>query len=211
MLGFGPCYHMVELLAEPSHVRLWQRAYAGEAVDFEEVFDGFRATTDFPAYPLYKPLLARYPSARFILTTRDPARWYDSASSTIFQAGPTIGEFLKIGLQMPFSEPLRRTVDVFKLTDTLFKREFDGRLKDRAHVMARFEAHNAAVRAAIPAEQLLEFEVKDGWGPLCAFLDKPVPDVPFPRTNSHDAWWSKRKKGPASLLGKAPQRADPLE
>jgi len=25
--------------------------------------------------------------------------------------------------------------------------------------------------------------VEDGWGPLCAFLGKPIPDVPYPNVN----------------------------
>ena len=37
--------------------------------------------------------------------------------------------------------------------------------------------------AAIPAERLLVFDVAEGWGPLCEFLDVPVPDAPFPRVN----------------------------
>jgi hypothetical protein len=36
----------------------------------------------------------------------------------------------------------------------------------------------------VPAEQLLVYDVAEGWEPLCAFLDLPVPDQPFPRTNS---------------------------
>jgi hypothetical protein len=28
--------------------------------------------------------------------------------------------------------------------------------------------------------------VAEGWGPLCAFLDGPVPPGDFPRSNSHD-------------------------
>lgn len=27
------------------------------------------------------------------------------------------------------------------------------------------------------------FDVREGWEPLCKFLDLPVPDVPFPRIN----------------------------
>lgn len=42
------------------------------------------------------------------------------------------------------------------------------------------------------------FEVKEGWGPLCQFLDLPVPSEPFPRVNDtptmikmiHRAWWT---------------------
>ena len=44
-----------------------------------------------------------------------------------------------------------------------------------------------AVRAAIPPDRLLEFEAKDGWEPLCAFLGVPVPDEPYPRANERAA------------------------
>lgn len=44
-------------------------------------------------------------------------------------------------------------------------------------------AHNAMVKAGIPAERLLVYSVKEGWEPLCTFLGKEVPDVEFPRIN----------------------------
>ena len=39
------------------------------------------------------------------------------------------------------------------------------------------------VKADIPADRLLVFEVKDGWEPLCQFLGLPVPQEPFPNVN----------------------------
>lgn len=50
-------------------------------------------------------------------------------------------------------------------------------------------AHNEAVKTTIPADQLLVFEVKEGWGPLCEFLKVPAPDDPFPRTNDRAEFW----------------------
>lgn len=35
----------------------------------------------------------------------------------------------------------------------------------------------------MPEERLLEFNVRQGWGPLREFLGVPVPDAPFPRIN----------------------------
>ena len=61
---------------------------------------------------------------------------------------------------------------------------FGGRITDRDHAVAIYEAHNAAVRAAIPPGRLLVYEVAEGWAPLCAYLGVPVPDQPFPLTNS---------------------------
>jgi hypothetical protein len=54
-----------------------------------------------------------------------------------------------------------------------------------------FAAHNDAVKAAIPARQLLIYQVKDGWSPLCAFLDVAVPTDPFPRTNDRVEFWDR--------------------
>ena len=56
---------------------------------------------------------------------------------------------------------------------------------------AAFEAHNKAVIDVIPADRLLVYEVKQGWKPLCEFLDVPVPDEDFPRTNHREEFWDR--------------------
>ncbi|WP_284735609.1 sulfotransferase [Dongia deserti] len=70
----------------------------------------------------------------------------------------------------------------------LAKTGFPGGL-DVAGLMRAFAAHNEAVKSAIPAQRLLVYQVKDGWGPLCAFLGAPVPAAPFPRTNDRAEFW----------------------
>ena len=44
--------------------------------------------------------------------------------------------------------------------------------------------HDEEVKRTVPDERLLVYDVKEGWAPLCAFLGVPVPDTPFPRTNT---------------------------
>jgi hypothetical protein len=39
------------------------------------------------------------------------------------------------------------------------------------------------VKAKVPHDKLLVFDVHEGWKPLCDFLGKEVPDVPFPHLN----------------------------
>ena len=46
-----------------------------------------------------------------------------------------------------------------------------------------FKEHNDLVRSLVPLERLLEYEAKQGWGPLCEFLGKEVPEKEYPRTN----------------------------
>ena len=47
-----------------------------------------------------------------------------------------------------------------------------------------YEEHNELVEKTIPKENLLIWNLKDGWEPLCTFLDVPMPDVPIPRENT---------------------------
>ena len=36
-LGFDPCYHMMEVIKNPSHVPFWEAVHRGEAVDRAEI------------------------------------------------------------------------------------------------------------------------------------------------------------------------------
>ena len=83
-LGFGPCFHMYELF--PRQADLAPRfvaAFRGQPVDWNHVFEGFNSTCDWPSCAFYKELLAAYPTAKVILTTRDPDRWHNSVVNTI--------------------------------------------------------------------------------------------------------------------------------
>lgn len=51
----------------------------------------------------------------------------------------------------------------------------------------KYREHYALVRKMAPPDRLLEFNMSQGWEPLCEFLGKPVPDVPFPHLNEQ-AW-----------------------
>ena len=60
---------------------------------------------------------------------------------------------------------------------------FDNRMHDHDHLISRFNQHIEEVTATIAPERLLVFEAKQGWGPLCEFLEVPVPDGEFPHVN----------------------------
>ncbi len=46
-----------------------------------------------------------------------------------------------------------------------------------------YRQHYAQIRKLVPKDRLLEYQVQDGWEPLCKFLGKEVRDAPFPRGN----------------------------
>jgi hypothetical protein len=173
-LGLGPCYHMLEVLGTPDRPQQWLDQVEGRPPGWDVVFSGFRATVDWPAAAYWRELAAHYPEARVILSLRDPGKWYDSVMNTIYNAmRPDLGEGVP--------EAIR--VQLTMVRKLIAEQTFGGRLEDRAHAIDVFERHNRAVREAIPAERLLVYEPGDGWEPLCAFLERPVPETDFPRLN----------------------------
>lgn len=61
-------------------------------------------------------------------------------------------------------------------------------------MLSRIKEHCNMVRGLVPKERLLEWQIGDGWEPLCEFLDKPVPDVPFPYANTKNMGWKEREQ-----------------
>ena len=170
-LGFGPCHHMSEVFADGRRqVPLWIEASRGNP-DWDAIFAGFQATTDYPACSYWRELAAHYPDAKVILTVRDPDSWFESVSATIF------------------SDAMQGTLEgsaVGALMQGAIFDHFDGDITDRAFMTDWFERRNQEVIDTLPPERLLVYSPKQGWEPLCAFLGVPVPEIPFPRVNSRD-------------------------
>ena len=78
ILGFKPCYHMVEVWASPPAIDDWLQAANGRP-NWQNIFDGFRATVDYPGCHFWRELTAAYPNAKVVLTVRDPASWFESS------------------------------------------------------------------------------------------------------------------------------------
>ncbi len=174
-LGYGPCYHMLEVFKHPGHIRIWQAAADGQTVDWDALFAGYQAVLDYPASGFYKELMAAYPEARVILTVRDPSRWYESTYETIYQGAALPGWL------MALIPPLRGFSRMVRAT--VWDRLFEGKFGDRTHALEVFDRHIEEVQRVIPPERLLTYRVSEGWEPLCVFLGTPVPDGPFPHVN----------------------------
>jgi hypothetical protein len=178
-IGLGSCHHMEEVLHNMSvQVPLWSAAASGRP-DWAKIYDGYNSAVDWPTACFFRELLTEYPTAKFVLTQRDPEKWADSFGATIYKllAG-------KDQVPQEMRAWLKMAGDI--IAKTGFPPELDG-----DHLIRAFKSHNEAVKQAIPTSQLLEFEVKDGWEPLCNFLGVPVPDEEFPRTNHREEFWDR--------------------
>jgi Sulfotransferase domain len=182
MLGVGPCYHMVNVLGNLDLVPLWRDALEGKP-DWTTIFNGHQSTVDWPGSYYYKELLETYPDAKVLLSVRDPAAWERSMRDTIIplfvgdsfmrsistaaaQINPKWQAYLDMMREMWISFGVIEPAGVER--------------PDFAQAIVR---HTEDVRANVPADQLLVWEPRDGWEPLCEFLESPVPEAPLPHVN----------------------------
>lgn len=170
-LGFGPCYHMGEVLPHvEERVPLWIAAGQGQA-DWDTIFAGYQSAVDYPSCSFWREQMAFYPDAKVILSTRSAESWFDSVHKTIM--APDTTAWLEGG-------PMREFFELCMWKD------YKPFIFDRERMIEYFNRRNEEIMATVPADKLLVFDVKDGWEPLCAFLGVEVPDTSFPRANSRD-------------------------
>jgi hypothetical protein len=186
-LGFGPCYHMYEVFANPKHADFWGAAWRGEPDDWDGVIGSYEATVDWPACTFYAELMERHPDAKVLLSVREPERWYESTRNTIYKISKIrIGSpFSRLGFSLLSRLVFGRfnTRQGPMAEEIIWQGTFNGKFEDKHHAIEVFNRHNEEVQRRVPKEQLLIYEVKQGWGPLCEFLGVEAPDKPFPRLN----------------------------
>lgn len=129
-----------------------------------------------PIVSFPEDLIVAYPDAKVILTVRDNADiWYESLTNTIW-TGHFLFAFPKSTLQsliqkiVPRPEAWRTVQYCYEYS---IKEDFPMRGKQN------YLEHNAKIKSLVPKERLLEFNVKQGWGPLGELFGRAVPDRPF--------------------------------
>jgi Sulfotransferase domain len=183
MLGLGPCYHMVNVLADLDEAQVWARALDGEQ-PWDEVFEGFESTVDWPGSYYYKELAEFYPEAKVLLSIRDADAWERSMRDTIW--GIFYGDILIKDLSVARTRVDPKWNDYIELMKKMWRASgliSDGADTTSDSMMQAMERFNEEVRETVPADRLLVWSVGDGWEPLCDFLELPVPDNPFPHLN----------------------------
>jgi hypothetical protein len=172
LLG-GPCYHMMDVFGRPDDIPVWHAAAEGTMPDWEMFLSEYRATVDWPAAAFWRELRETSPDAVVLLSTRaDADAWWKSARDTIFEvsARPVVDDPV-FGAQQ-------------RMIHAVLENRFTPEWQDAGAAKAAYEAHNDAVRAAVPADRLIDWRPADGWEPICAALDLPVPEEPFPHVNT---------------------------
>ncbi|KAI7465107.1 hypothetical protein KC357_g7725 [Hortaea werneckii] len=191
-LGFAPCHGGIVLFRNPVAREGFEEVFsnlitgkwkAGDAAlsrRLRQLMQGYRSTTDMPLPYLSRETYAAYPDAKYILTTRPGGKddWFRSFMPiSRWHMSQTWHRYLYRFCVYPVAF-LRRFDDLVGLLHRKWMMEHDGKLEPE-----NYDRHNEMVKALIPEQQLLVYDVRQGWGPLCEFLNVPVPVESFPNTN----------------------------
>ena len=179
-LGFGPTHHMEEVFAHPEQVPVWQAVAAHRPVDWHAVFAGYRSQVDWPGAHVWRELCEAFPKAKVVLSVRPEDSWWKSFSATIAKL-----------IAEPDAHPPPPHIRAMLGAGTAMiqAQTFHGPVTDRELALKALRQRTIDVRAAVAPERLLVFDVSEGWGPLCRFLQVPVPETPFPHVNSTEGFW----------------------
>ena len=176
-----PSYHMQNILLNKKDAKLWHNSIFkhNEKFDWEKIYEGYGACLDFPSCNYYKELMDAYPESKVILTVRDDESWIKSWNVLNNQILKSFT--FRILAKIPGTS--------FKLQKDIHNKMILGKhgafqgVKTDKEKMKKFNEWNESVINFVPKDRLLVYEVKQGWAPLCKFLNVDVPDIPFPYKN----------------------------
>src|SRR3954471_9627212 len=181
-LGFGPCFTAADVFREPKFIRPLLRVADGGSAEWGDILAGYGSLVGEPASVCWRRLVEYYPKAKVVHTVRDPERWVVSIQKALARRRRHLNSLyghVAVGLSSMLGTDFAPLIRLFRQTleaDAL--RLTAERKPERA--IELFQAHTDQVVKAVPADRLLIYEVSSGWGPLCGFLDVPVPVEPFP-------------------------------
>ena len=149
--------------------------------DFEKFLGPYEAVGGWMAALLAEDLVAAYPDAKVILTTRDPDQWVESWDSSVVH---NVKWWQKWWWILPLCGGKERD---FRRNAELSHHAWNQRDPyDRDEQRRVYVNHNRRVREIVPKERLLHMEASGDWKPLCDFLGKEVPKGrPYPHAANH--------------------------
>mmetsp|Transcript_69670 Transcript_69670/g.129993 ORF Transcript_69670/g.129993 Transcript_69670/m.129993 type:complete len:752 (-) Transcript_69670:215-2470(-) len=159
---------------------------------FANIFQGAKVAMGMPTFCFWEEILQEYPNARVILTVRDEDEWLDSVERAkahmhhdLPGAPLTAGTFLR-HIERFLVPSYHKFCEVLRFSWSSSLGMLDKQMT-RTCVLSNYRKHNHYVQSMLGdrkmpdgSPQLLVYDVRDGWEPLCKFLQQEVPEADFP-------------------------------
>ena len=183
-IGAGPCFHMLDLIEGENRERdlpYWVKIANDEPVDWDEVFEPWQSTVDWPACTYWRELMDHFPDAPLLLNYRDFDGWYRSVENTIYavKKAALAGELPEAADREAPSPELWGVIEKI-----VWQGDFQGRFEDRGWVRDMYHERIEMLKREIPSDRLILWRLGDGWEPICEKLGVEVPDEPFPNVHA---------------------------
>ena len=152
----------------------------GAKPDVKRVYQNADVCVDAPGNIFFEEILEAFPDCKVILSVREEDSWIESA---VRQVDSLYAARSKIVSKL---SPTARKMEY--ILDSIFNFVFGSCNTKSTYVMRkRYRIHNHRVKSIVPADKLLLYNVKQGWKPLCDFLECEIPTVEFPHVNINAA------------------------
>lgn len=169
------------------HMGKWDRIFheGPKTKYFKEMYEDYDVVSDVPACAYWQEIHKAFPEAKIIFSERPSEDdWFKSWENQIRSCNAILFSLMWI-LSPTFNKFYAHAVMMLELiTGSPFKRHwFKPAEDDERLIRLWYRRHNAHVLHNALKDKMLIYNVKDGWKPLCNFLDVPVPTTPFPHCN----------------------------
>ena len=150
----------------------------GAKPDVKLVYQNADVCVDIPGYFFFEEILEAFPECKVILSVREEDSWIESV---VHQLDLMYAMKLRSNIVSMLSPTARK----FNYVVDSFHTAVGGSTNPKStHVIRkRYRIHNDRVKSIVPADKLLVYNVKEGWKPLCDFLECEVSTVAFPHEN----------------------------
>lgn len=191
ILGYPDPYHYASIFANIRDADMWIEAlrakYKGVGkpyarAEFDQLLGHSGVITDTPGVCFWKELVEAYPEAKIVLVERDEDKWLKSFAGLIGGILNPLGKYV-LRFTDPFWWGRIQTCALLWVGGMYGSTNFDVARRNAPEV---YRKHYREIREAVPPSRLLNYQLGSGWEPLCKFLGKEVPDVPFPHRNEAD-------------------------
>lgn len=196
IIGLRP-HHALDLFDTPDQWALFEQAadatWSPNGIDtaslpfprekWDEIYGQYGAVTEVGA-AFAEQLIKAYPEAKVVVVRREFERWWPSFRDGV--AAPVFslqGTFLMYCVLPILGN--RGVAAMRKIISGFFGATNLADIEKNAKAV--YDEYFARVEAMVPSERRLEYQLGQGWEPLCSFLGKDIPDVGFPHINEAQA------------------------
>ena len=188
ILGYPNPYHFSTCYDNIQDCDIWielmNAKFQGDGLvtkeQFDQVLGHCGAITDMPCILFAAELIEYYPEAKIVVVERDIERWFKSWSDFLDEA---LGNTIIYNVAQLDPDYLGKIARVGSECTKLLVGSAETLPAAKARSREQYKKHYAFIRSLVAQDRILSYDLSNGWEPLCKFLGKPVPEVPFPNLN----------------------------